>query len=46
MGISNILGLSFRHYQSLEEKEILPIIAIKTVKSNSLIGLKFVEENA
>ena len=46
MGISNILGLSFRHYQSLEEKEILPIIAIKTVKSNSLIGLEFVEENA
>ena len=34
MGISNILGLSFRHYQSLEEKEILPIIAIKTLKSN------------
>ena len=46
MGISNILGLSFRHYQSLEEKEILPIMAIKTIKSNSLIGLEFVEEDA
>ena len=46
MGISNILGLSFRGYQAIEEKEILPIMAIKTIKSNSLIGLEFVEEDA
>lgn len=46
MGISNILGLNFRAYQVIEEKEILPAMAIKVIKSNSLIGLEFVEENA
>ena len=46
MGISNILGLNFRAYQVIEEKEILPAMAIKAIKSNSLIGLEVVEENA
>ena len=46
MATSNIFGLSFRGYQAIEEKEILSVMAIKAIKSNSLIGLEFVEEDA
>jgi len=45
MGISNILGLSFRRYQAFEEKEILPIMTIKTIKVDGLVGLEFMKED-